>query len=92
MPGIGEDGMDLGQSSSAFRRARWLAELAAAIESAEAAAKRLVLAGRHVSEARDLLQQLAAAKVEVKHLRLGGWRAPVQEIGSKWIGLGVDLD
>jgi hypothetical protein len=80
--------MDLGQSASAFRRARWLAELAGAIDLAEEAAKRLVAARRHTAEALDLLQQLHSAKREVEDLRLGGWRAPVQEIGSKWIKLG----
>ena len=80
--------MDLGQSAAAFKRARWLAELAAAIQAAEETAKRLVLAGQHVSATRELQEQLQAVKREVEDLRLGGWRAPVQEIGSKWIKLG----
>jgi hypothetical protein len=80
--------MDLGQSAAAFKRARWLADLAAAILVAEEAANRLVAAGRHVSETQALLDQLRSVKGEVEALRLGGWRAPVQEIGSKWIKFG----
>lgn len=80
--------MDLGQSAAAFKRARWLADLAAAIQAAEEAANRLVAAGRNVAETRALLDQLRSVKDEVESLRLGGWRAPVQEIGSKWIKFG----
>lgn len=79
--------MDFGQSAAAFKRARWLAELAGAIDTAEGAAKRLVAEDRHAAEARDLLQQLDVVKREVEDLRLGGWRAPVREIGSKRINL-----
>lgn len=82
--------MDFGQPAAAFKRAKWLAELASAIDSAEAAAKRLVAEGRHTTEALDLLQELHAAKLEIEDLRLGGWRAPLREIGSKWIKLHRD--
>lgn len=79
--------MNLGQSGTAFRRARWLAELATAIEAAEQAANRLLGAGPHVSEAHELQRQLRAVKREIEDLRLAGWRAPMQEIGSKRIEL-----
>lgn len=82
--------VDLGQSAAAFKRARWLAELAAAVQSAEDAAERLIQSGRHVSETLELKQQLKKVRQEVEDLRLGGWRAPIQEIGSKWIKLGGD--
>lgn len=82
--------MDCGHSATAFKRAKWLAELAAAIGSAEEAAKRLIAEGRHATEAQDLLHQLHAAKVDIEDLRLGGWRAPAREIGSKWIELPGD--
>jgi hypothetical protein len=82
--------MDFGQSAAAFKRAKWLAELAAAIDSADAAAKRLILEDRHAAEAQDLLQQLHIVKREIADLRLGGWRAPAREIGSKWIKLRDD--
>lgn len=80
--------MECAQSAAAFKRARWLAELAEAIDAAEDAANQLVLSGQHVDEARELQEQLRIVKRELEDVRLGGWRAPAREIGSKWIKLG----
>jgi hypothetical protein len=80
--------MDFGKSAAAFRRARWLAELADAINAAEDAANQLILSGHQIGEARELQEQLKIVKRELEDVRLGGWRAPAQEIGSKWIKLG----
>jgi hypothetical protein len=79
--------MDLGRSSAAFERARWLAELATAIEDAERTLGQLRPTAIDGEEASALHRRVMAAKREIEDLRLGGWRAPVQELGSKWIKL-----
>ena len=61
-----EGAIDFGQSAAAFKRAKWLAELAAAIDAADGAARRLVAQGRHIAEAQELLKQLHAASARSK--------------------------
>lgn len=78
--------MNLGQLSSGFDRARWLAELAQAVDEAEVTASRLALTPAW-REAVQLLERIAAARQEIRDLRLGGWRAPLNEIGSKRIDI-----
>ncbi|QIK79388.1 hypothetical protein G7077_11225 [Sphingomonas piscis] len=80
--------MDLGRLSSGFHRARWLAELAIAMDEAEATARKLLYTSHAYDEAAALLPAITAARQEIRSLQLGGWRAPVQQIGSKRIGLG----
>jgi len=82
--------MDLGRLSSGFHRARWLAELSLAVDGAEASTRRLLLTSAPPHEAQLLLDRIIAARREMSDIRLGGWRAPVQEIGSKWINLSGD--
>jgi len=81
--------VDFGRSSlSGLERARWLAELALAIEQAEEMADRLRFADVHGAEALELHGRLQVLKREVEELRLGGWRVAAQELGSKRISLG----
>lgn len=54
---------------SGATRARWLAELANAIESAQRLAWQLGTASRPSPEARELYSQLEAARVEVESMR-----------------------
>jgi len=85
---LAEEKTDLGHSAEAFGRARWLAELAVAIDAAEEVAQGLLQSGGQVAETRALQERLQAMKREVEDLRLGGWRTPSREIGSKRIELG----
>ena len=59
------------RADQAALRARWMAELAAAIESAQRVAWQLGTATNGSSEARELYAQLEAARVELESLRLG---------------------
>lgn len=70
MPGSVEQG--------AATRARWLAELANTIESAQQLAWQLGTAARPSPEARELYSRLEAARVEVEAMR--GARAGVREL------------
>lgn len=58
---------------SSADRARWLAELAHAIEEAQRVAWRLGIAQGTSTEAKDLCAQLELARAEVESLRRGGW-------------------
>jgi hypothetical protein len=57
---------------NAATRARWLAELANAIESAQQLAWQLGTASRPSAEARDLYGRLEAARVEVESMQGAG--------------------
>ena len=57
-------------------RARWLAELAEAIEDAKRVAWRLGFGEGNDSEARELYAQLEAARAEVEALRRGPGQQP----------------
>ncbi|MEO5773812.1 MAG: hypothetical protein ABIQ32_06805 [Sphingomicrobium sp.] len=65
-------------------RARWLGELAEAIDAAQLVAWQVGAAGTHSAEALDLYCRLEAARDEIDRLRGGGWRTQRNEIGSKW--------
>lgn len=54
---------------TAATRARWLAELASAIESAQRLAWQLGTAARPSPEARELYGRLEAARIEVESMR-----------------------
>lgn len=71
--------------TSAASRARWLAALAAAIESAQQLAWQLGTSDRPSAEARELYSRLEAARAEVESLR--GRRAqPCDERrGAAWL-------
>ena len=64
-------------------RARWMAELAAAIEGAQRVAWQLGTAANGSFEARELYGRLEAARTELESLRLGS-RALRQEI-EPWL-------
>lgn len=64
---------------SAATRARWLAELANAIESAQRLAWQLGTATRPSPEARELYGRLEAARVEVESMRGISIHTPLAE-------------
>ncbi|HYI43409.1 MAG TPA: hypothetical protein VD768_07290 [Sphingomicrobium sp.] len=62
------------RAEQAALRARWMAELAAAIEGAQRVAWQLGSAASRSLEARELYSQLEAARLELEALRLGTGR------------------
>ena len=68
-----------GKDSAASTRARWLAELADAIESAQRLAWQLGTAERPSAEARELYGQLEAARIEVETMRGISVHTPIAE-------------
>jgi hypothetical protein len=64
---------------TAANRARWLAELASAIESAQLLAWQLGTAERPSAEARALYGRLEAARVEVETMRGISVHTPLAE-------------
>ena len=71
-------------------RARALAELAVAIAKVQEAAENYDFPQEHALEALALTTRLEAIRIEVEDLRRGGWRTPVQMLGSKRINLRLD--
>ena len=57
----------------ALERARWLTELADAVDQAQKLAWRLGVADGDSEEARTLYARLEAVRAEVNSLRFGGW-------------------
>lgn len=76
--------MDRNQLSSA-ERARWLADLAAAIEDAQRVARNLGHSESGSSEAKELYAQLEAARVEVESLRRGHWPRKELDLPPNWL-------
>jgi hypothetical protein len=76
--------------TSASARARWLAELALAIDQARRAAEHYEFAEDDALEVRALKARLEAIRLEVDELRRGGWRSGGEELGSKRINLRPD--
>lgn len=70
---------------SSAERARWLGELAAAIEDAQRVAQRLGTVQGTSSEARELYAQLELARAEVESLRRGGWTRHEVDLPPKWL-------
>jgi hypothetical protein len=66
-------------------RARWLAELAVAIEQAQKVAWRLGVTEGQDPEALDLYAQLESAREEIEVLRCGGWSGEQQPLDPFWI-------
>ena len=66
-------------------RARWLAELAAAIEEAQRVAWRLGVAEGDSSEAKELYARLEVARAEVESLRRGGWSRQEVDFPPLWL-------
>ena len=71
---------DLGSAE----RARWLAELAEAIDEAQRVAWRLGVEGGSI-EATELYAHLEVARAEVEALRRGGWRRHDVDSPPLWL-------
>ena len=69
---------------TAAERARWLAELSQALDEAQKLASTLGLHHSDSPEAAELWARLAAAKVQVKGLRLGRADDPFGDQSPKW--------
>jgi hypothetical protein len=67
-------------------RARWLAELAKAIDEAQKVAWRLGVLEGDDPEAKDLYERLEAARVEVEALRRAGFHGGRRHKGPEWTG------
>jgi len=67
---------------SASDRARWLAELAEALDSAQVLAWQLTAEGR--AEARDLYSRLETVRAEVEALRAGRVQGKRDELSPEW--------
>lgn len=65
-------------------RARWLAELSKALDDAQALASELGLPRMPNPEAVELCARLAAARAQVKGLRLARVDDAADELGPKW--------
>ena len=74
--------------TSANERARWLAELAEALEKAQKLAWSLGLLEGDSVEAMELYGRLEAARLEVQALRLGRFGAVQHEFNPEWIERG----
>lgn len=68
---------------SAALRARWLAELAEALEQARALVKQLGAAEGRI-EAIELYARIEAIRFEVQAMRLGAHRAATEPAGPEW--------
>jgi hypothetical protein len=69
----------------ALERARWLTELADAIDQAQKLAWRLGVAEGDSEEARTLYARLEAVRAEVDSLRFGGWVEVRRPIDLTWL-------
>ena len=73
--------------AAATERARWLAELAIAIEQAQRIAWRLGVSEGDDPEAKSLYGRLEAARSEIDSLRRGTWSGTHQELDPFWMQL-----
>ena len=71
----------------AAQRARWLAELADAIEEAQRIAWRLGISEGDDPDARNLYARLEATRDEVDSLQRGGWAGAQQQLDPIWMNL-----
>lgn len=69
----------------AVERARWLAELAEAIDQAQRLAWRLGIVDGNSADAKALYARLELARLEVDSLRRGGWPREQTDIPPQWI-------
>ena len=74
-------------AADAVNRARWLAELAVAIDEAQRLAWELGITQASRTEARELYGQLETLRGEVESLRRDGWAKCREEIEPPWINL-----
>jgi hypothetical protein len=73
--------------TSATERARWLAQLALALEEAQKVAWRLGVSEGDNAEAKELYSRIEAARAEVDRLRLSGFRRIREESDPDWCNL-----
>lgn len=73
--------------ATATERARWLAELAIAVEQAQKLAWRLGVSEGDDPEAKDLYARLESVRTEVESLRRGGWAGAHEELDPFWVKL-----
>jgi hypothetical protein len=66
-------------------RARWLAELAQAIDDAQRLAWRIGFVDGSNPEAMELYARLELARVEVESLRRSGWASKGSGLSPEWI-------
>jgi hypothetical protein len=71
--------------TTADERARWLRELAEALEQAQKLAWRMGLLDGNSVEAMELYGRLEAARLEAQSLRLGQFGAAQREYGPNWV-------
>lgn len=64
--------------------ARWLADLACALDDAHKLASELGIPQMHSPEAAELWARIAGARAQVKGLRLGRGDDELDEHGPKW--------
>jgi hypothetical protein len=72
---------------TAAHRARWLAELADALEQAQKLSWRIGSSDAGNAEAMELYARLEAARVEVQSLRLGGFKVAGPQEEPDWTEL-----
>ncbi len=70
--------------ASSTERARWLSELALALEEAQKVAWRLGVSEGDSAEAKELYGRIEATRAEVDRLRLSGFRRIREESGPDW--------
>jgi hypothetical protein len=73
--------------SSSTERARWLSELADALDEAQKVAWRLGVSEGDCAEAKELYGRIEAARAEVDRLRLNGFRRIREESGPDWTNI-----
>lgn len=73
--------------ATATERARWLAELAIAIDQAQRVAWRLGVSEGDDPDAKALYARLESVRTEVETLRRGGWAGEHQELDPFWMKL-----
>ena len=76
-----------GNEVSGANRARWLADLAFAIEEAQRIAWRLGVSEGDDPEAKSLYGRLMAALDEVEALQRGSWTGAQQQLDPIWMNL-----
>lgn len=75
--------VEISRDLAAAERARWLSELSDALERAEELLATLALTRGHDTTWMDLSARLAAARAEVRCLRLGSIQVDLEE-HSEW--------
>lgn len=77
----------IGNEGAAAERARWLAELAFAVDRAQRLARTLSASQSDPAEAIELGKRLEAIRTEVEELRRGSRILLRREIDPRWTGL-----